>query len=135
MSECDFDNKNGSIFQLIKHYGVYHKFVHKYLVGQKDGYYVQYETLEAKDKAASATPSTSKIKIKSEIKNEVKTEIKEEIIAEVEPNIEKKVENNDEIKDDFKVIFDDEADIDFSDDVQRALEIVENFPMVKKQKL
>ena len=43
VSECDFDNKNGSIFQLIKHYGVYHKFVQKYLVGQKAGYYVQYE--------------------------------------------------------------------------------------------
>ena len=65
----------------------------------------------------------------------MKTEIKEEIIADVELNFEKKVENSDEIKDDFKIIFDDEADVDFSDDVQRALEIVENFPMVKKQKL
>ena len=135
VSECDFDNKNGSIFQLIKHYGVYHKFVQKYLVGQKAGYYVQYEAQEAKEKPASATPSISKIKIKGEIRNEVKTEIKEEIIAEVEPNVEKKVENCDEIKDDFKVIFDDEADLDFSDDVQRALEIVENFPMAKKPKL
>ena len=63
---------------------------------------------------------TSKTKIKEEIKNEVKTEIKEEIIAEVEANVEKKVENSDEIKDDFKAIFDDEADIDFSDDVQCA---------------
>ena len=34
-----------------------------------------------------------------------------------------------------KVIFDDEADVDFSVDVQRALEIVENFPMAKKPKL
>jgi hypothetical protein len=135
VSECGFDNKNGSIFQLIKHYGVYHKFVQKYLIGQKAGYYVQYEAQEAKNKPASATPSTSKIKIKEEIKNEVKTEIKEEITAEVESNVEKEVENNDEIKDDFKVIFDDEADVDFLDDVQRALEIVENFPMAKKPKL
>ena len=105
--------------------------VPKYLVGQKAGYYVQYEAQEVKDKPASATPSTSKIEVKSEIKNEVKTEIKEEIIDEVEHNFEKKVE----IKDDFKVIFDDEADVDFSDDVQRALEIVENFPMAKKPKL
>ena len=65
----------------------------------------------------------------------MKTEIKEEFNAEVELNVENKVENSDEIKDDFKVIFDDEADVDFSDDVQRALEIVENFPMAKKPKL
>ena len=64
-----------------------------------------------------------------------KFNVREEIIAKVEPNFEKQVENSVEIKDDFKIIFDDDADLDFSDDVQRALEIVENFPMAKKPKL
>ena len=70
---CQYETKDSTVAPLIKHYGIVHKSVQKYLQGQKAGHYVHSEAKAGSSKptgtttvySSSATPSPIQLEMKS----------------------------------------------------------------------